>query len=51
MLIAPVKIFSKAKTGAGSVVTKNIKSGIAVKGVPARPYDREITINQKDEND
>jgi len=51
MLIAPVKIFSKAKTGAGSVVTKNIKSDIAVKGVPARPYDREPTINHKDEND
>ena len=51
MLVAPVKIFSKAKTGAGSVVTKNIKSGVAVKGVPARPYDIEPNINHEDKND
>ncbi len=40
-LVAPVKIYDKAKTGAGSVVTKDIKEGNTVVGVPARVYKKE----------
>ncbi len=39
-LIAPLKIYDKAKTGAGSVVTKDIKAGNTVVGVPARVYKK-----------
>lgn len=38
ILIAPLKIGNGAKTAAGSVVTKDIKSGDTVMGVPARIY-------------
>lgn len=38
ILIAPLTIGDGAKTAAGSVVTKNIKSGDTVMGVPARIY-------------
>lgn len=37
ILRAPVKIGKKAVTGAGSVVTKEVKAGEVVAGVPARP--------------
>ena len=39
VLIAPVKIGKSARTGAGSVVTrnKNVGSGMTVMGVPAKP--------------
>lgn len=37
ILRAPVKIGRKAVTGAGSVVTKEVKAGEVVAGVPARP--------------
>ncbi len=36
ILRAPVKIGKKAVTGAGSVVTKDVKPGVVVAGVPAR---------------
>jgi bifunctional UDP-N-acetylglucosamine pyrophosphorylase/glucosamine-1-phosphate N-acetyltransferase len=36
VLVAPVTVGKKAKTGAGSVVTKNVKKGQVVAGVPAR---------------
>jgi len=39
ILIAPLKIGDKAKTAAGSVVTKDINSGDTVMGVPARIYN------------
>jgi len=39
ILIAPLKIGDNAKTAAGSVVTKNVKSGDTVMGVPARIYN------------
>jgi bifunctional UDP-N-acetylglucosamine pyrophosphorylase/glucosamine-1-phosphate N-acetyltransferase len=37
MLVAPVKIGARAKTGAGSVVTKNVADDTLVVGVPAHP--------------
>ena len=36
ILVAPLKIGKKALTGAGAVVTKNVKSNTIVVGVPAR---------------
>ena len=37
VLVAPVEIEAGAKTGAGSVVTRNVAAGQTVVGVPARP--------------
>jgi bifunctional UDP-N-acetylglucosamine pyrophosphorylase / glucosamine-1-phosphate N-acetyltransferase len=36
MLVAPVTIGARARTGAGSVVTKNVPPGMLAVGVPAR---------------
>jgi bifunctional UDP-N-acetylglucosamine pyrophosphorylase / glucosamine-1-phosphate N-acetyltransferase len=38
MLVAPVKIGKRARTGAGSVVTHDVADGETVAGVPARPF-------------
>lgn len=43
-LVAPVEISDKAKTGAGSVVTKNIKGGTTVVGVPAKLFKRNREV-------
>ncbi len=37
MLVAPVQLGAHARTGAGSVVTHDVKDGQLVVGVPARP--------------
>jgi bifunctional UDP-N-acetylglucosamine pyrophosphorylase/glucosamine-1-phosphate N-acetyltransferase len=41
MLIAPLKIEKGARTGAGSVVTKDVKEDTVVVGVPARAIRRK----------
>jgi bifunctional UDP-N-acetylglucosamine pyrophosphorylase/glucosamine-1-phosphate N-acetyltransferase len=40
MLVAPVTIKKGAKTGAGSVVNKDVSAGEVVVGVPARPLKK-----------
>ena len=40
MLVAPVKIGARAKTGAGAVVTKDVEPDTLVVGVPARPIKK-----------
>ncbi|MEC9488300.1 MAG: bifunctional UDP-N-acetylglucosamine diphosphorylase/glucosamine-1-phosphate N-acetyltransferase GlmU [Halanaerobium sp.] len=39
-LVAPVEVGDRAMTGAGSVVTKDVKEATIVVGVPARPLKR-----------
>jgi len=41
VLRAPLKLGDDARTGAGSVVTKDVEPGATVVGVPARPYERK----------
>jgi bifunctional UDP-N-acetylglucosamine pyrophosphorylase/glucosamine-1-phosphate N-acetyltransferase len=36
MLVAPVRVGREARTGAGSVVTKDVPAGASVVGAPAR---------------
>ncbi|MBI2965388.1 MAG: bifunctional UDP-N-acetylglucosamine diphosphorylase/glucosamine-1-phosphate N-acetyltransferase GlmU [Chloroflexi bacterium] len=37
MLVAPIRVGARAKTGAGAVATKDIPPGVTVVGVPAKP--------------
>jgi bifunctional UDP-N-acetylglucosamine pyrophosphorylase/glucosamine-1-phosphate N-acetyltransferase len=37
MLVAPISIGDQARTGAGSVVNRDVAAGVTVVGVPARP--------------
>jgi bifunctional UDP-N-acetylglucosamine pyrophosphorylase/glucosamine-1-phosphate N-acetyltransferase len=50
MLVAPVKIGARAKTGAGAVVTKNVEADTLVVGVPARPV-RKLNEAKHDSTD
>jgi bifunctional UDP-N-acetylglucosamine pyrophosphorylase/glucosamine-1-phosphate N-acetyltransferase len=40
MLVAPVKIGARSRTGAGAVVTKDVPADTLVVGVPARPIKK-----------
>lgn len=52
ILRAPVTLGDEARTGAGSVVTKDVEPGVTVVGIPARPIRRkamkplEPTLNE-----
>jgi bifunctional UDP-N-acetylglucosamine pyrophosphorylase/glucosamine-1-phosphate N-acetyltransferase len=42
MLVAPVKLGKESRTGAGSVVTKDVPDGATAVGVPARVVRRKV---------
>jgi len=48
MLVAPVKLGKGARTGAGSVVTKDIPDGATAVGVPARVVRRKKLTTDSD---
>jgi bifunctional UDP-N-acetylglucosamine pyrophosphorylase/glucosamine-1-phosphate N-acetyltransferase len=51
MLVAPVKLGKGARTGAGSVVTKDIPEGATAVGVPARVVRRKTVTKADSEPD
>jgi bifunctional UDP-N-acetylglucosamine pyrophosphorylase/glucosamine-1-phosphate N-acetyltransferase len=50
MLVAPVKIGNGARTGAGSIVTKNVPDDTLAVGMPARAIKKLQRRLKKDEN-
>ena len=47
MLVAPVKLGKRSRTGAGSVVTKDVPDGATAVGVPARVIRRKTVDDAK----
>ena len=43
VLVAPVRVGKRARTGAGAVVTHDVADGETVVGVPARPIESKNT--------
>ena len=50
MLVAPVKLGKGSRTGAGSVVTKDVPEGATAVGVPARVVRRKRPSNEESED-
>ena len=48
MLVAPVKLGARSRTGAGAVVTKDVEPDTLVVGVPARPIRKLGSKEKKD---
>jgi len=48
MLVAPVKLGREARTGAGSVVTKDVPDGATAVGVPARVVRRKVVSSESE---
>jgi len=51
MLVAPVKLGKRARTGAGSVVTKDVPDGATAVGVPARVVRRKAVSSPDSSSD
>ncbi|HEX7491256.1 MAG TPA: bifunctional UDP-N-acetylglucosamine diphosphorylase/glucosamine-1-phosphate N-acetyltransferase GlmU [Candidatus Limnocylindrales bacterium] len=49
MLVAPVELGDGARTGAGSVVTKNVPAGMLALGIPARLRKPKLVVTGSDE--